>query len=379
MNRSEPAPADSEKLKIGQALSLLDFRLYMERFYMRGKKDGGSVAKQAGRKRKYLIIAAAVAAALLLCIAFVPVSSVLGRKEFREPVTGNSPRLPGEYSPDADGRVKYGGRVYEYDDDNINILCMGVDARGGENTVGQADTNVLVVFNTREKTVRCLNINRDCLGPVKIFGVAGDYITTQNVQIAVAFSYGGSVEDGSRLMCETVSELLYGLPIHGWAVMDIDGIGGLNSAVGGVKLTALDDIEKAGISKGDELTLTDEQAVLYVTERDSSSENVGTNAARMDRQKQYISLWCDRLADETGRNPRALYDVYGTLSDYIETDISKRGILYLAGLYGKGSFGESDMYSVPGEYRRGGYYDEYVVDESAAAKILLDIFYRETE
>ena len=152
-------------------------------------------------KKKLLIAAVAVlaivVAVILVCAAYLHA----GRSSLRGQRSRNAEML-------------YEGHSYMYDEDNINILCIGVDARGEADTVGQGDALILVTLNVRDKTIRCLNINRDTLAPVKVFGVAGKYITTQNLQAALAFSYGSDVADGAELTEYTVSELLDGLPIH---------------------------------------------------------------------------------------------------------------------------------------------------------------------
>lgn len=303
----------------------------------------------------------------------------IGRLRLMGGCQGELPVLSGEYVAKEGEYVTYAGERYVYDEDVISVLCIGVDARGRENTVGQADTDVIAVFNTRERTVRLLCINRDSIGPVKLYDVAGRYITTQDIQIAVAYSYGESAAQGAALMTEAVSGLLDGLPIHAWVSVDIDGIGELNSAVGGVTLTALEDVEKAGIVQGQRLTLTDEQALYYITERDSASEEIGTNAARMDRQRQYIKLWLEAVSEDSKYNLPAVYGIYKRMKPYVTTDMSVCELLYLARMYENCKISDDDVYTLPGEYTRSGYYDRYEVDEQGLTEVMLELFYRKVE
>lgn len=96
-------------------------------------------------KKKLLIAAVAVlaivVAVILVCAAYLHA----GRSSLR-----------GQRSRDAE--MLYEGHSYMYDEDNINILCIGVDARGEADTVGQGDALILVTLNVRDKTIRCLNI-----------------------------------------------------------------------------------------------------------------------------------------------------------------------------------------------------------------------------
>ena len=317
-------------------------------------------------KKKLLIAAVAVlaivVAVILVCAAYIHA----GRSSLR-----------GQRSRDAE--MLYEGHSYMYDEDNINILCIGVDARGEVDTVGQGDALILVTLNVRDKTIRCLNINRDTLAPVKVFGVAGKYITTQNLQAALAFSYGSDVADGAELTEYTVSELLDGLPIHAYVTLDFDGISKMNELVGGVTVKAMEDLDRADIRQGETVTLSGEQAVYYVTERNSASEDIGTNAARMDRQKQYMCAWCGLLKEKLKRNPLKIWDMYEQMSGYISTDISRTGMLYLAWKFAGAEFTDDGMYELPGSYERENYYDEYIVDDAALKEQLVEMFYREVE
>lgn len=317
-------------------------------------------------KKKLLIAAVAVlaivVAVILVCAAYLHAgrSSLIGQRS-------------------RDAEMLYEGHSYMYDEDNINILCIGVDARGEADTVGQGDALILVTLNVRDKTIRCLNINRDTLAPVKVFGVAGKYITTQNLQAALAFSYGSDVADGAELTEYTVSELLDGLPIHAYVTLDFDGISKMNELVGGVTVKAMEDLDRADIRQGETVTLSGEQAVYYVTERNSASEDIGTNAARMDRQKQYMCAWCGLLKEKLKRNPLKIWDMYEQMSGYISTDISRTGMLYLAWKFAGAEFTDDGMYEFPGSYERENYYDEYIVDDAALKEQLVEMFYREVE
>ena len=92
-------------------------------------------------KKKLLMAAVAVlaivVAVILVCAAYLHA----GRSSLR-----------GQRSRDAE--MLYEGHSYMYDEDNINILCIGVDARGEADTVGQGDALILVTLNVRDKTIR---------------------------------------------------------------------------------------------------------------------------------------------------------------------------------------------------------------------------------
>ena len=325
--------------------------------------------RKSGKKKKMIVTA--VVLAVVILAAFPALILWTGKHKLYSAARGQTPDLTSAgMTADDDGDVVCGGHHYRYDTDSINILVIGVDARGLENTVGQGDALMLVNINGRNHSVKCISINRDSIAPVKVFGVAGDYITTQNVQAALAYSFGRDEVDGCELTKFTVSGLMMDIPIHGCVSIDFDDIAELNRLVGGVTLTAVEDVEKAGIHKGDRLTLTDEQAVYYVTERNSGSSEIGTNSARMERQKQYVLLWCQAMRQKFGENVSELWKVYRSLTAMVTTDLKTSELLYLAREFEKADLGEGDIYELPGKYRRENYYDEYIVDsESLAQKI----------
>ena len=134
--------------------------------------------------------------------------------------------------------------------------------------------------------------------------------------------------------------------------LDFDGISKMNELVGGVTVKAMEDLDRADIRQGETVTLSGEQAVYYVTERNSASEDIGTNAARMDRQKQYMCAWCGLLKEKLKRNPLKIWDMYEQMSGYISTDISRTGMLYLAWKFAGAEFTDDGMYEFPGSYER---------------------------
>lgn len=334
-------------------------------------------------KKKILIFVTVICillAALVSILAVVHGILKKGESQLKSGVAGQvSDMTDAVGCVQKDGLVMYKGQMYEYDTSNINILCMGIDARGEDENVGQADMIAILVFNPEKDSVKCVCINRDSIGPVDIYGVAGKRVATKNVQIALAYSYGKNPAEGRCLESSTVSKLLCDLPVHGSVSVDIDGIGQMNKLAGGVNLETLEDIPRAGIKKGETLTLDDEQAMYYVTERDSASSELGTNERRMNRQKQYISAWCKEVQSILKKNPFKIKKMYDSMRGYIDTDLTDYSMLYLANTFGAGGLAETDIYTVPGTYERENYYDKYVVDEEKLTEMMIDIFYKKAE
>ena len=333
----------------------------------------------AGGRKKRIWAVAAVSFVIIAVVAACIWGTAQTGKSIRAGKTGIYPNIAAS-GDDGDGKiVRYKGKTYEYEDNNINILCAGIDSRGADSNAGQADMLVLLVVNPVAGEIKCIDINRDTIAPVKVFGVAHKYITTQDIQVALSFAYGRNPAEGRELVSDSVSQLFRGIPVHACVSLDFDGIGVLNSIAGGVTVTAIQNVEKAGIAAGETVTLTDDQAVCYVTERDSKSGEVGTNAPRMTRQRQYILGLSDRLGEKIRNTPWKIIGMYEQMSPYISTDLTKTQMVYLAWKYSRYGLSQEDIYELPGVYDRTGYYDEYIVDDEKMTDMILNIFYREVK
>ena len=69
---------------------------------------------------------------------------------------------------------------------------------------------------------------------------------------------------------DTVSRLLFNVPIEYYLVLDVNGVGALADAVGGVEVVALQDVPKTDMREGQPYVLKGEQARQYVVERDEA-------------------------------------------------------------------------------------------------------------
>ena len=149
-----------------------------------------------------------------------------------------------------EGWVKYNGSIYAYNEDIRTFLFMGIDKKSDVKEVeegtkgGQADALFLAVMNPHDKTLKIVGINRNTMADVDIYNDSGAYVTTQKAQIAVQHGFGNGVEESCEYQKKAVSRLFYGLPIHGYAAINMSAIPTINDAVGGVDVTVLDDLTK---------------------------------------------------------------------------------------------------------------------------------------
>ena len=91
--------------------------------------------KKSGKRKK--VIVSAVVLVIIILVSFPGLIMWTGEHKLYSSVGGQTPDLTSAgMTVDDDGDVVCGGNRYRYDTDNINILVIGVDARGRDNTVG---------------------------------------------------------------------------------------------------------------------------------------------------------------------------------------------------------------------------------------------------
>lgn len=328
----------------------------------------------AEKTRKYhvkRILVCICAIFMIIAVCVVTAFSVLklhGRAKLRRVSENHNPELEGQGISYEEDIVYHNGQRYIYNENIITILVMGIDDKG------DSDANILVVIDTENKQIACININRDSISAVKVYSPVGDYITTSDMQIALSYAYGTSEEESCELMRETVSDMLYQLPIQGYISVSMTKISDINDVVGGVTLKCLETLDE-DIVEGSEVKLDGELALKYVTERDSHSGEIGTNSARLERQSQYIYEWYRQLIKQIDNKPSRIIEIYNGMKDDIVTNLGLDEITYLADVIADCSMNAEDIYAVPGEYERSNYYDEYIIDEDALVDMILDIFY----
>ncbi len=321
-------------------------------------------------KRILICIAALFIAAVICIVAVFAILKLRGRTKLRRVSENHNPALEGQDISYEEDVVYHNGKRYIYNENMITILVMGIDDKG------DSDANILVAINTEDKQIACININRDSVSAVKVYNPAGEYITTSDMQIALSYAYGTSEEEGCELMRETVSNMMYQLPIHGYLSVNMTAISEINDVVGGVALKCLETLDEE-IIEGREVELYGELALKYVTARDSYSGEIGTNTARIERQCQYVYEWYQQLIKQIDNKPSRILDIYSELKEHIVTNLDFDEITYLADVVSECDMREEEIYTVPGTYERSNYYDEYIVDEAGLVNLILEIFYTE--
>lgn len=283
-----------------------------------------------------------------------------------------------------DGWVRYNGGIYQYNEDIMNFLVLGIDKYGEmvpNSTLtggGQSDGIFVVVVNPDEKDIKVLAINRDTMTRIKMYGIGENGSTVETVaQIAVQYGFGNGREESSIRTKETVSELLYGLPIHGYVSISVAAIPKLNDAVGGVEVTVLEDLTKAkkGWTKGATVTLKGDDARQYTQYRD---EYVFESArGRLARQKQYLQAFINKAITSVKSDITVPITLYQELNKHMVTDISLDEVAYLAGELKDYHFDSSEIYTLEGNTVKGERFEEFYPDKAALKNLMMELFYEE--
>lgn len=280
-----------------------------------------------------------------------------------------------------EGDVRYQGVHYRYNSEILTFLFLGIDKMGEVKTAkdgfdgGQSDAIFLLVLDPHNKEASIIGVPRDTMAEISVYDKNGNYAGTTITQLALQHGFG----DGGKLSCErtveAVSKLLYELPIHGYCAINMGAIPLINDAVGGVEVTALEDVMKTDIKKGQTVLLKGKDAYSYLHNRDTKSD--GSALRRQARQKQYLSAYAQTALSAMKTDITLPVTLYNTISKYMVTDITVDEVSYLAMQASSYSFNDDNIYTLTGENKVGGEYEEFYVDEMALYELILEVFYEE--
>lgn len=285
-----------------------------------------------------------------------------------------------------DGWVRRGDKVYEYIDDILTFLVLGIDIDGpvekNKDLVsgGQTDAIFLVVMNPDDKHISLIGVNRDTMVEVVMVGLGknGEDLTA-TAEISVQHGFGDGLNQSCELTRDAVSELFYNLPIHGYIAFNMGGMAALNDAVGSVQLTVLENMTEINPAwyQGAEVTLTGKDAYEYVHYRNTEVFESARN--RLERQKQYLSVFAGTAMAKTKKDVTLPVSLYQAFKPYTVTDISVDEISWLASQLTSYKFDENAIYSMEGITVKGQKFEEFYPDEEALQELIIKVFYREID
>ena len=286
-----------------------------------------------------------------------------------------------------EGQIRYDGKTYQYKDNLMNILCLGIDSRDGiakEKTpgkAGQADCVILAVLDDEAKTIQLINISRDSMVPVHVYATDGSFVEDRTEQLALQYAYGNGRDWSCQLMEQAaLSDLFYGLPIHGYCALSMNSIASLNDTVGGVTVTVpeeLAELKPKLFTAGETITLKGNRANEFVRARAVNSPDVASNNKRIARQKAYAVAFVNQLKQGMKEDMTLPVKLYQTAEKQMVTSLSLDQAVYLCTEYMNCSFDTDNIYTIDGAVTMGEKYAEFNVDDDALYQLILDVFYEE--
>lgn len=279
--------------------------------------------------------------------------------------------------------ITYQGKQYRYNSDIINFLCLGIDKelaieeKRETGSEGLADVILLVSINVQSNEFKILAIPRETVVPVKVLDKAGNFVKTENKQITLQYAYGRSAKMSCELMSETVSNLLYKLPVQRYCVINFQALPVLNDAIGGVHLTALETVEwnEGGFYEGQEMYLLGQSALDYVRQRDEYK--AGSSMGRLERQKQYVTCYMEQAKAALKTDITLPIQLYQGLTEHMRTNVTVEDIAYLVPEVLEMNLTMDNIMMVPGTTVPAGDTEEYQADTDALKELVIQNFYEE--
>ncbi len=282
--------------------------------------------------------------------------------------------------------VRYNGEVFDYNEDILTFLIMGIDKRDevvtqvAEGTDGgQADSLFLLVLNPHDSSIKIIGINRNSMTDVDVYDEYGRYQTTVRAQIATQHGFGNGLEESCEYQVKAVSNMFYQLPIHGYAAINMSAIPTLNDQIGGVDVEVLEDLTKwdKSLVKGKEVHLEGDSAFNYVQIRDI--EVFGSNDDRLERQRQYLNAFIDKARELSADDNNVAIELFTAIREKMVTNISPDEVSYLAPYLSSYRFAPDDFRMIQGTTDNKGKFEEFEVDEDSLYQTIIDVFYEKVD
>lgn len=343
-----------------------------------------------------IIIVVCILILALMGLATFAIIRYIGGKNLAQNATTQAPVMVKDEEPETEpeseielkeGEILHNGKIYRYNSDIRTFAIMGIDTESTveelikEELGGQSDMNMLVVLNPHIKKLQIITINRNTMTDIQRYAVDGTYIDTVPGQITLQHAYGTGGTDSCEKMVSAIDNVMYMIPIHGYFAMNMGAITKLNDAVGGVTLTAIEDVVHKGteIHKGDKVNLLGKDAFWYTKYRDFRI--AGTADKRLERQKQYLAAFLNKTKDMVKNDLSLPVSLYQIVAEYSVTDLTPDKMTYLASEAVNYTFDMDNIYDLPGKTvpDANNVHEEFHVDEKALYDMIVEIFYEPVE
>ncbi len=304
---------------------------------------------------------------------------------------------PQEEQTKEERTILYSGKEYRYDESRTNILFMGIDkdlpmdARRGTGSLGMADAILLVSLDSAENSMDIIAIPRETVTPVTVTDEDGNEAGEKDLVLTYQYAFGRTPEQSGELMVEAVSRLLYGIPIEKYCAVNFEAVPVLNDEAGGVDVEVLENMTGLHPSfvQGRTVHLDGNMAFDYVHYRDTNVH--GSTLSRMDRQKQYILAYLQKLKSFADESVESLFNLYERLGANMDTNITTEDMVSFTDRFSQIAAEQMEVVRIPGDGMTGKAYmeeygvdydvkyDVYIADQKKLKELVIGIFYEEAK
>ena len=186
-----------------------------------------------------------------------------------------------------------------------------------------ADFLLMLVVDYTDDRYGFLQIDRNTITEVSMVNQQGELVDYSEEQICTAHWYGKDTVQSAENTVDVVRAFAGELEtINGYYVLNMNRIGELNAAVGGVEVTIPEDMTAVdpAFESGATITLDDEQAMRFIRARTQLEDDA--NALRMSRQRTYLNGFLRKALSLVRSDPDFVNTLWNTMKDTAVTDMS---------------------------------------------------------
>lgn len=275
--------------------------------------------------------------------------------------------------------IEHDGHTYQLNENMVSICVIGYDQRTSDaqaGRAGQADAVMVLALDTETGKTTAIGIPRDSMVEVGEY-VGEAFLGMDTMQLCLAFSYG----DGGALSCQYTTTIaqrtLYNMPISYYFALDMNGVGALANAIGGVSLTPLQSIPNTNITEGQPTVLLGDNALKYVQWRDT--DQLDSSLDRQSRQVQFVEAYVSQALSTAQGDVSVLLNLFNAAQDYSTTNLGSSEFSYLASCMLSNGITSLDVVTLEGEMTEGGRYAEFYLDKDEVYQTVLDVYYNQID
>ena len=266
------------------------------------------------------------------------------------------------------------GTQLSFNKDVVSVLLIGADMAAWRDVTQfgyNSDVMMLFVLNVKTCTGTVISLPRDTWALIDRVNTNTGKPTTQYTgKLNSAFSQGGGPDKYSYDNTVRAVSRMLNIPIDYYVGLNMDGVGPLTDAVGGVDVVIQADFSAFGWPKGSTQHLTGANALTYVRER----ENIGTDGSdisRTGRQREFVQAYINKV--KTLGAVDLVTKLYGPMSQYVDYDpkINLQVAVSFATVLSKMDMNSINFQILPGDLYNGG----WEPDKTAVTQLMNSLFY----